>query len=491
MLLVVVGVTGQHSVAVSDAHVDALHVTNPFYHRLTPNESQIDELVARTASAAIDLQQRPPDGHDACALDISLAWTAKLGSSVYSTPMIVPATMTRGRAVWASTFIRYAEVIDGADGHETPGWPYAFSHSTMHTSPLAFDVDGDGTDEMLLVTFDGEAVFLGEHGLPVRGRGFKLPKLRVRKDWYVGLRDVHTTPFKRTKGGHALVEHDDPEASDLDYAGPDASAAGRAAAEDDAEAARFNGDIGAHGGLSAEAESSFGLFAAEAGDDDAELFEEDGALAAGAEDEDEDDAEPRLARWAALYEDEAAVQRADAEGYVYVDAHALSQPSLADVDGDGSLELVVAASYFIEEDSAARLTRHGIVIDRSMYVAGGLLVLEPATGAVRWSVQLDLTTELTKLRAYIYAPVTVADLDGDGTLEVAVGTSMGFLYVLSAASGELRDGFPVQVAPTCPPLTRPTPPRALPRRPTPSHALLPAHLPASLPFPRPSNCPDE
>jgi hypothetical protein len=41
--------------------------------------------------------------------------------------------------------------------------------------------------------------------------------------------------------------------------------------------------------------------------------------------------------------------------------------------------------------------------------------------------------------------VSVADLDGDGTLEVAVGTSMGFLYVLSAADGSLRDGFPVQM----------------------------------------------
>ena len=66
-------------------------------------------------------------------------------------------------------------------------------------------------------------------------------------------------------------------------------------------------------------------------------------------------------------------------------------------------------------------------------------------GTVKWSVHLDLTTEETKLRAYIYSPVTVADLDGDGELEVIVGTSMGFLYVLSGKHGKLRDGFPVQL----------------------------------------------
>ena len=111
---------------------------------------------------------------------------------------------SRGRAVWASTFVRYAEVVDGADGHEMPGWPYAFSHSTFHASPLNFDVDGDGVDEMLLLTFDAEVVFLNERGLPLRGRGFKLPKLRVRKEWYEGLHDVHTNPFKRG-GGHGLA----------------------------------------------------------------------------------------------------------------------------------------------------------------------------------------------------------------------------------------------------------------------------------------------
>ena len=53
-------------------------------------------------------------------------------------------------------------------------------------------------------------------------------------------------------------------------------------------------------------------------------------------------------------------------------------------------------------------------------------------------MQLDLTTDSTKLRAYIYSAPTVVDLEADGQMEVVVGTSMGFIYVLGARDGKLR-----------------------------------------------------
>ena len=52
------------------------------------------------------------------------------------------------------------------------------------------------------------------------------------------------------------------------------------------------------------------------------------------------------------------------------------------------------------------------------------------TKSVRWAQHLDLTTAETTLKAQAYAPPTLADLDGDGKLEVIIGTSMGFVYVL-------------------------------------------------------------
>ena len=382
--------------------------------------------------AALNASDTPADGQKpTCPLDIQLAWSAKLGASVYSSPVIAQAGV--GRTVLSSTFVRYIEAVSGADGHELPGWPYAFSRSSFHSSPLLLDVDRDGTDDLLLVSYDAELIVLGTNGLPRRGWSSRLPKLRVKKRWFEGLHDVHTTPREH----QGLVHHDDdsPEAEGADGDGDgdgDGDEEGGVPTADG-----FAADVGAHGALTPEAEASFSLFAADAADDD--------ALSGGEAMEEAAEEEPRLRRWVELYEAEEMVKRADEQGQVLVDAHVLATPTLADVDGDGELDLVLAVSYFIEEESAARLARHGVVLDRGKYVAGGVVVVDPRSGAVKWSVHLDLTTDETKLRAYIYSSPAVADLDGDGTMEIAVGTSMGFVYVLAGKDGKLREGFPVQM----------------------------------------------
>jgi hypothetical protein len=57
---------------------------------------------------------------------------------------------------------------------------------------------------------------------------------------------------------------------------------------------------------------------------------------------------------------------------------------------------------------------------------------------VKWNVHLDLSTDSTQYRAYIYSHPTVVDLDRDGYMEILVGTSEGFLYCLSHV-GELSN----------------------------------------------------
>lgn len=55
---------------------------------------------------------------------------------------------------------------------------------------------------------------------------------------------------------------------------------------------------------------------------------------------------------------------------------------------------------------------------------------------------MDLTTEKTKLKAYIYASPTLADIDSDGSVEIIVGTALGFIYAFDK-SGTVKNGFPV------------------------------------------------
>ena len=63
-------------------------------------------------------------------------------------------------------------------------------------------------------------------------------------------------------------------------------------------------------------------------------------------------------------------------------------------------------------------------IDMTKYVAGAVVVFDIPLRQVKWVQHLDLSTESTQFRAYIYSAPVLADLDSDGKLEVIVGTSM-------------------------------------------------------------------
>ena len=63
-------------------------------------------------------------------------------------------------------------------------------------------------------------------------------------------------------------------------------------------------------------------------------------------------------------------------------------------------------------------------VDINKYVAGGIAVFDLGTRLLKWHTHLDLSTDETSYRAHIYSAPTVADVDGDGGMEIIVGTSM-------------------------------------------------------------------
>ncbi|CAH9081889.1 unnamed protein product [Cuscuta epithymum] len=135
------------------------------------------------------------------------------------------------------------------------------------------------------------------------------------------------------------------------------------------------------------------------------------------------------------------------ENYVNVDAHVLSTPVIADIDKDGVSEMVVAVSYFFDHeyyDNPEHLKELG-GIEIGKYVAGGIVVFDLDTKQVKWSTQLDLSTDTGTFRAHIYSSPTVVDLDGDGNLDILIGTSYGLFYVLDH-KGKVREKFPLEMA---------------------------------------------
>lgn len=140
-------------------------------------------------------------------------------------------------------------------------------------------------------------------------------------------------------------------------------------------------------------------------------------------------------------------ERKDDPEYVYLDAHILSTPVIADIDGDGQDELIVAVTYFFDQDFYSTDEHRQFLpkdIDIEKYLAGGIVVFDLTRRFVRWSTHLDMTTQTVQYSANMFASPTVLDIDKDGKMEIIVGNNVGFLYVLDS-DGNAREGWPKQM----------------------------------------------
>ena len=48
-------------------------------------------------------------------------------------------------------------MLEAGDGAQAAGWP-AFHKSKVHASPLLYDLDGDGVQDILVSTYDGQVL---------------------------------------------------------------------------------------------------------------------------------------------------------------------------------------------------------------------------------------------------------------------------------------------------------------------------------------------
>lgn len=135
--------------------------------------------------------------------------------------------------------------------------------------------------------------------------------------------------------------------------------------------------------------------------------------------------------------------------------------------------LFLAVSYYFDEDEYEGFfsyKRYGdsdagdeTEVQRGMYVASAIMVYQFGDSP-RWGRQehldisgdhtapinstlvgkIPLRADNTKMGAFALGSPTVADLNGDGSLDVIMGTSMGMVYALDARNLYSREGWPVQ-----------------------------------------------
>mgnify|MGYP006940055243 CR=1 FL=1 len=89
-------------------------------------------------------------------------------------------------------------------------WPLLLGDTDIYSQPLLYDINEDGIDEIIITTSRGEIIFVDLFGYPLIGQAFRVPKLRVRKDWYTGLDIDDVDAF------YSLKDHQDSDAEEDD-----------------------------------------------------------------------------------------------------------------------------------------------------------------------------------------------------------------------------------------------------------------------------------
>jgi len=95
--------------------------------------------------------------------------------------------------------------------------------------------------------------------------------------------------------------------------------------------------------------------------------------------------------------------------FIFVDAHILATPVVADLDNDGNDELIIPVSYYFDSlrnpsstcvharvpylyyrdvrTNPVRKLMYPPDVDLTKYVACGLVVFDLATGSIKWSLR--------------------------------------------------------------------------------------------------------
>jgi hypothetical protein len=142
------------------------------YHEFAPNQNYT-------------LKYLDVDRFPSCDIEFNLQWSHNVGNPIYSTPVIFPGTTDlENKNIFISTYFNNVELFEG-DGTRPLGWPISFHNSIFQSSPLVFDIDGDGNTDIGVTDEAGNLFWIrvGQYGTYLDDYHIQIPKLRIRKDW--------------------------------------------------------------------------------------------------------------------------------------------------------------------------------------------------------------------------------------------------------------------------------------------------------------------
>ena len=343
-----------------------------------------------------------------CYMNLNVEWVVESESSVYGTPLVDDFHGYEGKHIMLTTFSETLEVIDQHGNRPAIGWPIEFNdRSEFHTSPFVYDIDNNGIGDFGSCSSEGIVRFMRiTAGIHLAKYDIRVPKLKVLRDWYV------------------------------------------------------RGDVGAMGGISKTLNLNSKIVYSLGRNTNTSK-------------------QPRVGSFHYFDDDDLDDQESDIEvkkkdvinsvllnngEHVLIDVNIMGSPLIAyNITGNQHDFLIIPLSYYFTDkrieifdevkkaipvDPKVRSKSESLFLedfDPSNYVAGGIGMYDLQLRKWIWVEHLDLTTSKAKLKAYIYSSPTLADLDGDGHVEMIFGTSLGLLYALDPVTGKTKNGFPLEM----------------------------------------------
>ena len=116
---------------------------------------------------------------------------------------------------------------------------------------------------------------------------------------------------------------------------------------------------------------------------------------------------------------------------------------MADLEGTGKSHLIIPVNYYFDPED---YVNRQVTEEMKAYVASGLCVFPLGENQQPYLIPLELTSMKQTHSGFIYSSPTLLDVDGDGKLEILIGTGTGNVYLLDSKRN-LMPGFPIQVDP--------------------------------------------
>ncbi|XP_033626702.1 protein DEFECTIVE IN EXINE FORMATION 1-like isoform X2 [Asterias rubens] len=130
-----------------------------------------------------------------CHYDLDVVWTREISNSLIAvSPLVADINADKFLDIISPAFNEEVAVLQGVKGQNLPGsnWPASLPGSSYHASPLMYDINSNGQDDVAVFSSDGEIFFFDAEGNLMNERTMRIPHLKIQKEWWdktSGMRD--------------------------------------------------------------------------------------------------------------------------------------------------------------------------------------------------------------------------------------------------------------------------------------------------------------